>query len=95
MMKIYQAQILEQNTWLKHEDGTTSGVVRTSCGHNHRTLSGVARCLRSQERYYKNGGHNEWAHNGTVREITDGHSRRLSDDDSAAYEEIILNATCR
>lgn len=88
-MSVYQCQITEQNSWLQHPDGTTSAVVEKHCHRRHRTISGALRCLRGLQVYHKDGTHNDWAHFGDIREITDGHSRPLCDDDAETLDALM------
>lgn len=41
MTKKYRIMKISENSW--HSDG--SPIIEHDCGHNHRTLSGAARCL--------------------------------------------------
>jgi len=41
------------------------------CNHKHRTYAAAMRCLNKLSVYYTDGGHNEWAHYGTVWQYGD------------------------
>lgn len=41
------------------------------CNHKHKTYAAARRCLNKLSVYYKDGGHNEWAHYGTVWQYDD------------------------